>query len=351
MRALIVATMRNEAPFILEWIAWHRVVGFDHFLIYSNDCSDGTDEILQRLDALGIITWVRNREPQGGKPQTVALDLAVQHPRYLAADWVLHIDADEYVLVRTGKRRLTDLFAAVGDANMVSASWRNFGNSGHLAYAPDLTTERFTWCAPRYIWRPWQIAAFKTFHKPLGHWERIGPHRPYRLVANPRDVVWVNGAGRPMPRAYLSSGWLSRPGFFGDSLVQINHYAVRSADSFLVKSHRGISQLTDAKVEYDYWCLRNFNFEQDLEAQTLVPEQKAALASLLSDAELAGLHTAARDRHRAYVADLKSQPVYRDMYDAIAGYTPTGSFQTFRDGARTVHDFTIPEVPHQDTCR
>ena len=33
--------MRNEAPFILEWIAYHRAIGFDDFLIYSNDCSDG----------------------------------------------------------------------------------------------------------------------------------------------------------------------------------------------------------------------------------------------------------------------------------------------------------------------
>ncbi|MGB8813172.1 MAG: glycosyltransferase family 2 protein, partial [Paracoccaceae bacterium] len=41
-RTAIVTTMKNEGPFILEWIAYHRMIGVDDFLIYTNDCSDGT---------------------------------------------------------------------------------------------------------------------------------------------------------------------------------------------------------------------------------------------------------------------------------------------------------------------
>ncbi|MFN4129742.1 MAG: glycosyltransferase family 2 protein, partial [Paracoccaceae bacterium] len=50
-RTAIVTTMKNEGPFILEWIAYHRAIGVDDFLIYTNDCTDGTDTMLDLLQA------------------------------------------------------------------------------------------------------------------------------------------------------------------------------------------------------------------------------------------------------------------------------------------------------------
>jgi hypothetical protein len=48
-RTAIVTTMKNEGPFILEWLAYHRAIGVEDFLIYTNDCSDGTDTMLELL--------------------------------------------------------------------------------------------------------------------------------------------------------------------------------------------------------------------------------------------------------------------------------------------------------------
>ena len=52
MRFLAVLTVRNEGAFLLEWLAHHRAVGFTHILVLSNDCQDGTDTMLDRLDEL-----------------------------------------------------------------------------------------------------------------------------------------------------------------------------------------------------------------------------------------------------------------------------------------------------------
>ncbi|MEL6427490.1 MAG: glycosyltransferase family 2 protein, partial [Pseudomonadota bacterium] len=62
MRALIVTTMRNEGPYILEWLAHHRAVGFTDFLVFSNDCDDGTDALLDRLHELGQIVHCRTKK-------------------------------------------------------------------------------------------------------------------------------------------------------------------------------------------------------------------------------------------------------------------------------------------------
>ncbi len=48
-RRAIVTTMKYEGPFILEWLAYHRAIGFDDILVYTNDCDDGTDDMLAML--------------------------------------------------------------------------------------------------------------------------------------------------------------------------------------------------------------------------------------------------------------------------------------------------------------
>ncbi|WP_413851471.1 glycosyltransferase family 2 protein, partial [Tateyamaria sp.] len=55
--------MRNEGAFLLEWLAHHRAVGVDHFVVFSNDCDDGTDDMLDKLAELGWLTHVRNDGP------------------------------------------------------------------------------------------------------------------------------------------------------------------------------------------------------------------------------------------------------------------------------------------------
>ena len=50
-RFVIVTPMKNEGPFILEWVAHNLAIGADEIAIFSNDCTDGSDALLDRLDA------------------------------------------------------------------------------------------------------------------------------------------------------------------------------------------------------------------------------------------------------------------------------------------------------------
>ncbi|MEQ3709894.1 MAG: glycosyltransferase family 2 protein, partial [Tateyamaria sp.] len=63
MSHVVITTMRNEGAFLLEWLAHHRAVGVDHFVVFSNDCDDGTDDMLDKLAELGWLTHVRNDGP------------------------------------------------------------------------------------------------------------------------------------------------------------------------------------------------------------------------------------------------------------------------------------------------
>jgi len=105
VRVTVVLTVRNEGAFLLEWLAHHQACGVTDFLVFSNDCDDGTDAMLDRLDALGWLTHVRNPGPHPEGPQWAALKLADTHPLVTGADWLLPLDIDEFVNVHTGDNR------------------------------------------------------------------------------------------------------------------------------------------------------------------------------------------------------------------------------------------------------
>ena len=129
MRALAILGVKNEGAFLVEWLAHHRAVGFTDVLVFSNECSDGTDAMLDRLQALGWLTHIRNDGPHEEGPQWAMLKAADRHPLKSAADWVLFCDIDEFVNIHVGNRTLPDLFAALPQADAITLTWRMFGNT------------------------------------------------------------------------------------------------------------------------------------------------------------------------------------------------------------------------------
>ena len=126
-----VLCVRNEAAFLLDWLAWHRSVGMDDFVVVSNDCEDGTDLMLDRLQAMGWLTHIRNAPPYGkGGIQFSGLKLAKAAKAVQQAAWLLVLDIDEFVCVHVGERTLADLIAALPEATAITLTWRVFGNGG-----------------------------------------------------------------------------------------------------------------------------------------------------------------------------------------------------------------------------
>lgn len=51
----VVTSMKDEAPYVIEWVAYHRALGFDRIVVLANDCTDGTHEMLTRLHEMQAI--------------------------------------------------------------------------------------------------------------------------------------------------------------------------------------------------------------------------------------------------------------------------------------------------------
>jgi hypothetical protein len=259
--------MKNEAPFILEWIAYNRLIGVDHFLVYTNDCSDNTVAILDRLAALGLVTRRDNPHVPGGKvkPQHAALKDAVRQPAYRAADWIVTIDLDEFIAVHVGDGTLREFFAACNHPNAISLTWRFFGNGGVIRFEDRPILAQFTRCAPEAFPDPGLAWGFKTlFDRRTCRFRKLGVHRPGAMKEGGEGAVrWVNGSGRVMPRRLIERGWRTVQPIFGYRLATLNHYALRSAESYLVKRDRGRVNHTQEDQGLYYWRRRNYIAEED----------------------------------------------------------------------------------------
>ncbi len=318
-RTVIVTCMKNEGPFILEWLAFHRMIGVDDVLVYTNDCTDGTVELLDLLQKRGMVQRRDNPfHETGGKPQHVALDLARKDPLVQNAGWIACIDVDEFINIHVGDGTLADLYGAVPDANVISLTWRLFGNDDVTRYEDRFVTEQFTRCAPHLIRRPHQAWGFKSILRNEGLFETFGVHRPKGLRAGAAARVrWVNGSGKPMPPRFLKSGWRSGMDSYGYDLVTLNHYSVRSAESFLVKRDRGRVNHVNRDQGEGYWFRMNNNAETDTSIARMNARHRAAFDALLEDPEIAAAHAACVNAHRTRIAELKADKAYKAFFDTI----------------------------------
>lgn len=334
---LAVLSVKNEGAFLLEWLAHHRAVGFNRFLVFSNDCTDGTDEMLDRLQQLGWLTHLRNDGPYHKRGiQFTALKAAQRHARVKEADWILPFDIDEFVNVKTGDHTLTALLAALPDATAVTMTWRLFGNAGVTAYEDRPVTEVFTRCAPETVNWPWRAVMFKTFYKNDGTYKALGVHRP-RMEQEERlaEARWYDTSGRPLPDHFKTRRIFSdyrQPHY---ALAQLNHYPLGARESFVLKADRGRVN-RDGFLGLDYWVERNFNSDEDTSIHALSGQMHAIRNSLLEDPVLGALHAkAVAWRHQRFARLMRQEP-FRALYGRLLMTAPS-QLVSMRDALKIVN--------------
>lgn len=240
--SLVLTAMRNEGPFILEWLAWQKMLGFENILVMFNDCTDHSPQLLRLLERAGELACKRHEPRLHHSPQPEAYHMARRHPLVKKAKWMLTCDVDEFLVIHVGDGSLGALLND-GDVPFaaMSINWRLFGSSDIQTWQDALVHRTFIRSSGTDVQRNSEIKS---------------------LVRDPRLYNRLN--------AHCASGW-SGEGTWGEGgnyyvlsdgsrfeefhpnkspkngcpagrllhhIAEINHYAVRTMEEFNHKKGR-----------------------------------------------------------------------------------------------------------------
>ncbi len=314
-RYLVTTCMKDEGPFILEWLAWHKAIGIQDFVIFTNDCSDGTGAILDRLEEMGQLRHMPNPALSVGSPhfQPIALAYTPFLPEFEKADFYISMDVDEFINIRAGQGRMADLLQATGPFDALSMSELNHGSNFKEDFEPGLVMEQF----PRHQREaPGKFRSrrgVKTLTRLGSRLKHIRNHRP-DLAG---DVTWLDGSGRALASLHEDpkENGIDVRGTY--ELVSLDHFALRSIGSFLIKMARGDVVVEGKSVSPRYWRMRDRDSDLTSTFERQWPLFEPIYQGYMADPVLRDLHDESCAYHTKRIADLMTLPDFRDRRDWI----------------------------------
>ncbi|MBN8632516.1 MAG: glycosyltransferase family 2 protein [Rhodobacterales bacterium] len=290
----LMSCMRNEGIHLLEWLAYHRVIGFGPVIVCSNDCDDGSDHLLDLLASHGVLDHLPNPRLPDTSPQASGIALVLAWLADSPVDWLAHLDSDEFLNIAPGGAPVAELAARAGDAHTIALPWRLFGDNGHATW-PGETLPAFTACETAID------PATVKFKSLFRHRAFAGASEHMPTAPRIETPQAVNSAGEPLSSVVLHGQPRARYHPVETAIrggAVINHYATRSTDVFLLKQDRGVG-MGPPSGKYrpgSKWHRHaNRNEAQDRTILRRWPETAAELARLRALPGVAGAEAACRD--------------------------------------------------------
>lgn len=372
-RNILFSAVKNEAPFLLEWVAYYRAIGFDRIVVVSNDSDDGTTELLDALDAAGILHHIHHSVAPGESPQGKAASVANASGLIGDGDWVIWLDADEFLNIHTGQGRVQDLTEAMGTAQAMLIPWRIFGDGGNAVFPGRFISSAFSRAAGPDHEGNRIIKTLFRHRDEATRLSAIANHRPHLLRRHaiaPDEVL--NAAGRPIDMTFpVNRRWIAgvegKANFripetdFDWSLAQINHYMLRTREMFDLKAHRGrgfVNVVKGKAVDRPRHSPAFFatNNRNEAEDKTILRHHAATTRELtrlmdnkaIRAAQEAGLRLTAERLAALQQAD--SNALAETSSDPIHAAEPAAPEVPAADGL-FVPEFTMPEAERDYVAR
>lgn len=256
-KIVLCAIFKNEAPYILEWIAYHRAIKVDHFVIYDNESTDGTQKILKQLERAGIITYVYWPSKPDRDNQSDAYRDATQI--FLGkCEWIGFLDGDEFIVPHRHRDLHSFLYNYQNVAG-IAINWKIFGSSEHTSKIDGLVMERFTRCAAS----DFSVNGhFKTIAK-IDSIEDVAIHI-CKFKKNHQKYVYPD-------RKTVAPDSVGHGTHIDHSLIQVNHYFTKSREEWELKRARGKANVPpNVPIRFKLRSDRDFdghdrNEEEDLQ--------------------------------------------------------------------------------------
>lgn len=197
----LCCVFKNEAPWLKEWIEFHRLIGVEHFYLYNNMSSDNYMDILAPYIAEGVIELYHFPVfPFKNTHQPIvynhALNIAKTNNRWLAI-----IDTDEFI-TPMHFNSLKEYLVTKESYGGVVANWQMYGTSYVKKLGPrELLIEKLIMKAPA--------------NDPKNVWTKSIVQPLMTLECGPHECLYIDGV-------QVSRPWVDE--------LRITHYFARTED-------------------------------------------------------------------------------------------------------------------------
>ena len=136
----LVAIIKNEGPYLREWLEYHKLVGVDKIYVYDNASDDDTAKILVPYIRSGFVDYTYF---PGQKMQLPAYADAIAKHKY-DTRWMAFIDLDEFLVTPNPDCGLVQYLGRHAHAAQICMKWIFFGANGHEERPSGLVIESYT---------------------------------------------------------------------------------------------------------------------------------------------------------------------------------------------------------------
>jgi hypothetical protein len=140
----------------------------------------------------------------------------------------------------------------------------------------------------------------------------------------------VNGSGVEITEHVMTNGWRSNRDTLGYDLAQVNHYAIKSREDFLLKRLRGTANSKNKdRIDMGYWDKYDINSQPD--ASILTDQIQPIIDEWMQDQDLASLMRACHDCAARVLEYQLQVPEFKEFVET--GKFPKSDKESKKDAA------------------
>ena len=329
----VCAIMKDEAPYLIEWLEFHKIVGVERFYLYNNNSSDHTLDIVQPYIESGEV--VLHDWQFSNKQQASAYEHCLASYKQ-ESEWIAFIDLDEF-LFATEKDSLIEVLEEFDSCPAVGVNMLNFGSSGHEIRPEGLQIENFT---KRALDNFEQNLYVKSIVRPE---QILRPNCPHFFIPINHEAFSVTENKEPLGCSIAERLSVQK--------LRINHYYTRSKQETQQKIMRGDAFFPEQKL---LWVMeyRDRNEVEDLTIQRFVPKLKQAVDAAISKSRIAQIITEQwRSQSKLYQMQTELEESETKLHQNLGGFEQftTKLLQVKEELQPIKEELEIRQVQYQKT--
>ena len=228
----ICAIIKNETPFLAEWVAYYMHLGVEAFYLYDNQSEEPIKETLRNFARSREKILLKVFDVPGKAMQMPVYNHCVEQNQNTCR-WIAFVDLDEFIVPKLHET-LPSLLEEFESHAGLSLHWKLFGSNGHKLRPAGLQIENYTKTMPDDF--------------PVNqHVKSIVNPRSVKFFFNPHMCCLLKSDEHVVTEDHAPIAIATRPNPSWEK-GQINHYYFRSRQDYALKMRSPRADIFGARV-------------------------------------------------------------------------------------------------------